>query len=98
MYNKHKANKKYYDSTHNVDSMESLDFSQSRTNLTSYTNKEDCCNEKHAIDNDIVNPYSDKILQRIRDHIASSAVCNRYNKDTAKKLGSNRKTVKCNSS
>ena len=93
MHNKHKANKKYYDSIHSVDSLETSDYSQSTPNLASYNSKD--CNEQHPIDNDIVNPNSDtdSILQCIRDHIASSAVCNRHNKDIAKKLGSNRKTV-----
>ena len=86
------ANKKYYDRIHNVASSENSEFSQSTSKVRSY-NKKDRCNEQHNIDSDIVNTTTNHVLQSIRDHIASSTVIKRFNKDIAKKLRTNRKTV-----
>ena len=51
------------------------------------------CNEQDFTDNDAHNRNLSDILKSIRNHKPSPAVCNRYNKDIQKKLGSHRKTV-----
>ena len=57
-----------------------------------------CNNDKHysvknPIDKSIVNNNSNKVLLSIREHKASAVVNKRFNKDIAKKLSANRKTI-----
>ena len=69
-----------------------------RGDFTSSSDIGSCNNDEHysvknPIDNSIVNNNSNKVLLSIREHKASAAVSKRFNKDIAKKLSANRKTI-----
>ena len=103
------ANKRYYDSIHDQDSLErntAKKLVQVKGVLNKVVNKvhnsnsqvvtdtpAKACNEQDSNDNDVHNRNLSDILKSIRSHKPSPAVCNRYNKDIQKKLGSHRKTV-----
>ena len=56
-------------------------------------NNDEHYNVKNSLDNSITNHNSSNVLLSILEHKASAAVTKRFNKDIAKKLGANRKTV-----
>ena len=106
--NKHTVNKQYYDSFCNKECLESngtkhLAYSKraldrivgqesNQSALVSSSNEINIVQD--PIDNSIIpNNNSNNVLLSIREHKASAAVSKRFNKDIAKKLSANRKTV-----
>ena len=91
---KHNVNKQYYDSIRNINTDCSTHkyLANSRIvldNIVSQTSKK----LSNFTDKDTPSHNSNSILQSIREHKASAAVCKRFNKDIEKKLGTNRKST-----
>ena len=104
MHNNNKTSKQYYDSIHDQDSL-ARNNAKKLVHAKGVLNKVvdkgnsqlatkaiiETCIEKNK--NDECNCDLSDILKSIKDHKPSPAVCNRYNEDVKKKLGSNRRTA-----
>ena len=104
MHNNNKTSKQYYDSIHDQDSLAKNNVKK-LVHVKGVLNKVvdkgnsqlatkaviETCIEKNK--NDECNCDLSDILKSIKDHKRSPDVCNRYNEDVKKKLGSNGRTV-----